>query len=189
MRKAIKTYREKVSSSMMIEDEDGNDELTIDLRETPLFHPCSNGCLLNPEIYSYAEEATSLFQAHKTFKIHWLFAAETSVEDQQKVQGIFRTHYANLYQGLEKKLTKEFILAILFIFVGFLFLSFHIPFADANASSIYAEILDIFGWVLIWEAGSILFVNSIDNTSELKRDLFFFNADFDVVDSSHLEKK
>jgi hypothetical protein len=178
---AIAHYQKGVGSHMMKEDDDGNDELTIDVSAIPLYKDCSNGSLLNPTIYEYAEEATSLFRHHKKLTIHWIFAPETSVEEQTKVEMIFKTHYANAYKMLRSKLRQELILAILFVFLGFLFLSFHLPYISANDNSVYGEILDIFGWVLIWEAGSIVFVNSLDNSREVKRDLFFFEAKSDAL--------
>ena len=178
---AISKYQKGVGSLIMKHDHDGNDELTVDLTEVPLYKDCSRNCLLNPDIYEYVEEAVSLFHRHKQLTLHWVFAPGVEEEEQAKVQMIFRTHYANAYNDLRHKLRKELILAILFVFIGFLFLSFHLPFIKSNEYSVYGEILDIFGWVLIWEAGSIVFVNSLDNSRELNRDLFFFHAKSDIL--------
>lgn len=176
---AVVTYRNTVGKNMMREGEKGDDEILLDLRESSLYQECSNKALLNPAIYDYAEEVVSLFDRHYHLTIHWLFAEDISPEEREQVKAIFRTHYANQHRHLKQKLQKEFLLALFFIFIGFLFLSFHLPFIQANGDSIYGEILDIFGWVLIWEAGSILFVNSLDNQADLTRDLFFFHAKFD----------
>lgn len=173
----ISDYQQGIGSGLMKQNDKGEDELTMDLRTVPLYKDCSNDCLLNPDIYDYAEEAASLFRKHNKLTIRWLFADGISEEEKKKVQTIFRTHYANAFKLLRETLTKELIIAIIFVFTGFLFLSLHWPYVDANSSSIFGEILDIFGWVLIWEAGSILFINSVDNQRELKRDLFFFKAE------------
>lgn len=179
LEKAVVNYRSTFGSVAMKEGRQGDDEILIDLRGVPLYRECSSGALLNPEIYDYVQELSSFFSKHNHFTIHWLFADDISPEEREKVKKIFRAHYANQHRSLARRLQKEALLALLFIFVGFLFLSFHLPFIQANGDSIYGEILDIFGWVLIWEAGSILFANSLDNQSELRWDLLLFNADFD----------
>ena len=105
------------------------------------------------------------------------------------VMTIFKAHYANAYIDLRIRLQKERILAALFLFIGFIFLGIHITFAAIKENSIYAEILDILGWVLVWEAGSVVFVNSIDDAAESHKLTLLFQAKTDEVSEAQSAPK
>jgi hypothetical protein len=151
-------------------------ELTVDLRTMPFFEDCSNDTLLNSAIYSFVEDvAFSLAGGHELL-IRFHFPEGTSEEEKKKVAAIFRAHYAIYYKNLREKVTKEMILAITFVFLGFLLITFHLPYVSANDQSVYGEMLDIFGWVFTWEAVEILCVNSLDRQEELHQYQLLYTA-------------
>lgn len=173
----IHSYQSGIGKNALAQRPDGKGEIRVDLSAVSYYKDCSNGAFLNPAIYDYVEDAISLLDRHRQLAIRWHFRSETSPEEMKRVEAIFQVHYAKILRQIRSKLQKELILAILFIFLGFVFLAVHIFYIKANEYSIYGEILDILGWVLIWQAGSLLFLNSIDNESDIRRDLAFLHAE------------
>jgi hypothetical protein len=151
-------------------------ELSVDLRTMSIYEDCSNETLLNSAIYSFIEDvAFSLAGGHELL-VRFTFPEGTSEEEKKKVAAIFRAHYAIYYKNLRDKVTKEMILAITFVFIGFLFITFHLPYVNANGQSVYGEMLDIFGWVFTWESVEILCVNSLDRQQELHQYQLLYTA-------------
>jgi hypothetical protein len=150
--------------------------LTVDLQNIDLYEPCSSGTLLNSGIYSFVEDIAFLLAEGEELSLHFLYKEGTSSEEKTKIQAIFKAHYAILYKNVRDTLTKEMILAIIFVFVGFLLIAFHLPYVSANSNSVYGEMLDIFGWVFTWEAVEILAVNSLSNSAEVRKYKALYSA-------------
>lgn len=162
----IAEYQSSILPSAF-KEENGHLELTIDLKDIPLYEDCSGKTLLNNAIYSFVEDVAFSLAAGHELSIRFLFPDGISAEEKKKVIAIFRAHYAIHYKNLRDKVTREMILAITFVFAGFLLITFHLPYVKADDQSVYGEMLDIFGWVFTWEAVEILCVNSLDNQGEL----------------------
>jgi hypothetical protein len=164
----IYAYQTSILSSSYSE-KDGHNELTVDLTSIPLYEDCSNSTLLNQAIYSFVENVAFAFKENFALSVRFLFPSSTSLEERKKVDAIFHAHYAISYKKMLEQLTKEMVLAITFVFIGFLLITFHLPYSNANSNSVYGEMLDIFGWVFTWEAVEILCVNQVERQAELHR--------------------
>jgi hypothetical protein len=172
----IGAYQSEVLSSAFRE-KDGRTELTVDLQKVPLYEDCSGGTLLNSSIYAFVEDIAFALADGQEFTLRFLYPAGTAPEEKAKIASIFKAHYAIKYKNIRDRLTKEMVLAISFVFIGFLLITIHLPYVAANSDSVYGEMLDIFGWVFTWEAVEILCVNSLDNQNELKRYRSLYNAE------------
>lgn len=150
--------------------------LTVDLQGIDLYEPCSSATLLNGSIYSFVEDIAFLLAEGEELSLHFLYKEGTSEEEKKKIQTLFKAHYAILYKNVRDRLSKEMILAIIFVFIGFLLIAFHLPYVNANSNSVYGEMLDIFGWVFTWEAVEILAVNSLANSSEVRKYKALYSA-------------
>jgi hypothetical protein len=184
--KVIADYRESILATSYTE-KDGAFVLKVDLTDSPLYQDFSGKTLLNEGLYAFVEDVAFTLAEGQQLTLDFLFPENTSEEEKQKVFAIFKAHYALRYENMRNKLTKEMIMAISFVFVGFLLITVHLPYVAANSSSVYGEMLDIFGWVFTWEAVEILCVNSLDNQGELQRFKALYLARF--LDAIPEEKK
>jgi drug/metabolite transporter (DMT)-like permease len=91
-------------------------------------------------------------------------------------------HYALKYKELRKKMDKQLILSILFIFIGVLILTIHSIYVSLNSTSIYGEVFDIMAWVFVWEAVQTLFVDSLDNRRDLRMYTLLYMAQPELYD-------
>jgi hypothetical protein len=181
--KTITYYRDTILPASFQEKE-GSLELLVDLSQSDLYEECSNGTLLNSAIYSFVEDvAFSLAEGHH-LSLRFRFPSGLKDEEKKKIESIFRAHYAIRYKSLRDRLTKEMILAITFVFIGFVLITVHLPYVNADSNSVYGEMLDIFGWVFAWEAVEILCVNSLDNQAELHRSQLLYSADIAEEESA-----
>ncbi|OPZ34702.1 MAG: hypothetical protein BWY98_00975 [Tenericutes bacterium ADurb.BinA155] len=172
----ISAYKKEIAYETIQDDEEKGSTIHLDLTSIDIYDPLSKGSRLNPEIYDYVEDTINLGEHHNHLNITFTFPEKMSQQEKDKIFRIFNAHYAVAYRDSRARLTKQMILAILFVFMGFFFISIHWLYSKDNAYSVYGEILDIFGWVLIWEAGSSLFVNSLDEQKERARYLAFYLA-------------
>jgi hypothetical protein len=184
----LDAYKTTLGAAILSESDDAC-ELRIDLRETSIYRDCSSKTILNPDIYDFVDDVLDLFDHRKNLTVSFHFPEGMLAEEKAKIMTIFKAHYANAYIDLRIRLQKERILAALFLFIGFIFLGIHITFAAIKANSIYAEILDILGWVLVWEAGSVVFVNSIDDAAESHKLTLLFQAKTDEVSEAQSAPK
>jgi hypothetical protein len=171
----IVDYQNKILPSAF-EEKNGKLILNVDLTSVPFYEDCSGGTLLNGAIYSFVEDIAFSLADGNALSLRFRFPEGTSEEEKKKIAAIFKAHYAIRYKNLREKLNKEMILAIIFVFVGFLLITFHLPYVSANSNSVYGEMLDIFGWVFTWEAVEILCVNAMDNQDELRRYRALYSA-------------
>ena len=82
-----------------------------------------------------------------------------------------------------KENRKKTLIVILLILAGLLFIVLSKTvlsalFTDPTMNSIFVEVLDIVGWVFIWEAVTLLFLNpseSLKNGSQIVFELKSFN--------------
>lgn len=163
----IASYRKNVLSSTF-EKKDGRVVLTVDLTSAPLYEDCSKETLLNSSVYSYVEDVAFALAEGEALSLRFLYPEGTNEETKAKVETIFKAHYAICYKNCRDKLTKTMIIAITFVFIGFLLMTLHLPYVSSNPNSIYGEMLDIFGWVFTWEAVEMVCVSSFDNQKELR---------------------
>jgi len=172
----ISAYKKEVAFETIQDDEERGSTIHLDLTSIDIYDPISKDCRLNPDIYDYVEDTINLGEHHNHLNITFTFPKGMEKKEKDKIMQIFKAHYAVAYRDSRARLTKQMILAILFIFMGFVFISLHWLYSGPDSASVYGEIIDIFGWVLIWEAGSSLFVNSLDEQKERARYLAFYLA-------------
>jgi hypothetical protein len=184
----IADYQKNILSSAF-KIKDSGLELTVDLRTVPLYEDCSGGTLLNNAIYSFVEDAAFALGEGQALSLRFLFPEGMEEEEKKRVAAIFRAHYAIRYKNLKDRLAKEMILAITFVFIGFLLITIHLPYVSADSNSVYGEMLDIFGWVFAWEAVEILCVNSLDNQNELRSFQLLYTAAIEEDESKEIEPK
>lgn len=163
----IALYRKEVLKDTF-EKKDGRLILTVDLTSVPFYEDCSKNTLLNSAIYSYVEDVAFALADGEELSLRFLFPEGTPEEEKTKVEKIFHAHYAIRYRDMREKITKTMIIAISFVFIGFLLMTLHLLYTAANSDSVYGEMLDVFGWVFAWEAIEMLCVNSFDTGVDLR---------------------
>lgn len=171
----IARYQQTILSPACHE-ENGHLVLAVDLTSGNAYEDCSNQTLLSSSIYSYVEDVAFALGAGREVTLRFAFPDGTSEEEKAKIIAIFKAHYAICYRNLRERLTKQMIMAISFVFIGFLLITGHLAYVASNSSSVYGEMLDIFGWVFAWEAIEILCVSSLDNQEELQRTRLLYTA-------------
>ncbi|MCI2068149.1 MAG: hypothetical protein LKJ88_01040 [Bacilli bacterium] len=162
----ISTYKKGIAAHTFKENEELT-VITVDLSKIDIYKDCSSETLLNDAIYEFAEDMFSSYSDAEKVSFSFVFPEGMKDEEKQKIKDIFHIHYGSKYKAAKIRLRKQMILSLIFVFIGFILLSLHLIYTTYNADSIYGEIIEIFAWVFIWEAAEALFVNSIDNRSDL----------------------
>jgi hypothetical protein len=162
----ISAYKKDFASHVLTE-KDGVSQIVLDLSKIDIYKECSSETLLNEAVYEFAEDMYSSYGEEDKVSFVFLFPEGMKEEERQKIKDIFHVHYASKVKAAQIRLRKQMIMALIFVFVGFILLSIHLIYTAYNSNSIYGEIIEIFAWVFIWEAAESLFVNAVDNRSDL----------------------
>ena len=169
-------YQETVVSKIAHEEK-GQAAIRLDLTSMPIYKEGSYKTVLNHHVYDYVEDMYSYLDTKKDVSIAIEYPETFSDSDKAVWQEIFRAHYANEYQSIRSTMKKKMILSILFVFIGIVLIALHwIYTTDQNPNSVLGEVVDITGWVFVWEAGSSIFTNIIENQHDLRRCLTLYKA-------------
>jgi hypothetical protein len=172
----LNDYQEQVVSKAAVEA-NGVTSINLDLTSMPIYKEGSYKTVLNHHVYDYVEDVLSYMEAKKDVNLEVEYPSSFSSEEKTTFQKIFKAHYANEYQSIRATMKKKMILSILFVFIGIVLISLHWLFTtDDNPKSVLGEVLDICGWVFVWEAGSSIFTNIIENQHDLRRCLTLYMA-------------
>jgi hypothetical protein len=156
--------------------------IEIDLNDNEIYKEYSSHNLLNNSIYDYVEDTYVLFNRKNGLEVKFKFPNKMKDDEKERIKELFRVHYALKYKELRKKMDKQLILSILFIFIGVLILTIHSIYVSLNSTSIYGEVFDIMAWVFVWEAVQTLFVDSLDNRRDLRMYTLLYMAQPELYD-------
>jgi hypothetical protein len=158
------------------EENDGQGTIYLDLSKDSIYKEYSGDTLLNNDIYDFIEDTYSLVPNKTGISLSFRFPSSMTKEEREKIIKLYRTHYAVRYKAIRSKIRKQRISSIALLFIGIIFLIWDVIFKIQNPDSIYVEVIDIFAWVFIWQAGDIFIFNSFDDSLQAKEYLRLFTA-------------
>jgi hypothetical protein len=181
MDSCLEHYQEDVVSKIAHEEQT-KAGIRLDLTSMPIYKEGSYKTVLNHHVYDYVEDIYSYLDTKKDISIDVEYPETFTDADKATFQDIFRAHYANEYQSIRSTMKKKMIMSILFVFIGIVLISLHWLYTtDSNPNSVLGEVVDICGWVFVWEAGSSVFTNIIENQHDLRRCLTLYKSAMNEV--------
>jgi hypothetical protein len=177
--KKLNTYIEEYRSDQSIGsyvEADGHSTIYIDLTKDPIYKEYSGGNLLNNNIYDFIEDTYAFAKPGIDLSVSFKFPATMSEQEKSKIKQLYHSHYAIKYKALKQDMRKERIIAWIFMFIGVVLLSLDIAFKVQEPDSVATEVLDIFAWVFIWQAGDMFVFSSLQNYRQANIYLRLFTA-------------
>lgn len=151
--------------------------IKLDLRGETIYKPYSNKSLLSTDIYDFINESYDILkQLDKPIKLQIEFDEDMSIEEKNNIINLVRIHYAIATMETKNTIKRTRVLSEILLFVGALFLSLYILFEHFSFNYILCEIINIFGWVFIWEACHNMFLTNSSNRIELVKNIKLYDA-------------
>lgn len=127
---------------------------------------------VNTEVAEFIENNAEPIPPHEpiSLRIHG-----KTIDDGEKIiyEKAIRTYYKEKFDKNKKELHRNNIISSLLLFFGILVLALAIFVDYVFESAIWAEVIDIFAWVLIWEAAdTLLFKSHALRTKKIKYSSF-----------------
>lgn len=151
--------------------------IKLDLKNETIYKPYSNKTLLSNEIYDFIDESYDILrQLDKPIKFQIEFDEAMDDNEKNKILNLIRIHYAVATMETKNKIKRTRILSEILLLIGAIFLSLYIIFEHFNLNYILCEIINIFGWVFIWEACHNFFLTNSANRLELVKNIKLYDA-------------
>lgn len=138
-------------------DRDGRAVLNMTVEDDSnflsVFSPNKNP-IISSEVAEFIETNTMSISPKKqlTLRIHG-----NCIDEQEKAvyKNAIHEYYGDKYTAVERELKRDRVIVLSLFFLGVLILAFAILLEYQRRSIIWAEVVDIAAWVLLWEAVDI----------------------------------
>ncbi len=149
-----------------------NVELTI-IDKTQFLSPfCGKKKIISSEVASYLENILNYYHPKFNLTLNILTKELTSKEEEQYKSAIIN-YYENNIIRIKRDLLRNLIISLIMLLIGAFFITIMLI---INNHPIWSTILEIIGWVFVWEAVDIFFFKRHELNRELRKSIQIKNA-------------
>lgn len=154
---AIKRIKEKEASSACERDDEGRAVIHMLVQDDDNFlseYSESDTPVISGEVAEFIEHVAAASKPNERLTLR---IKSNCIDEKEQV--LYKTaleeYYRQKYAANEREYRRNKIIVAALTFAGVLALAFRIIFEYVFAGSIWSEVIDIFAWVLLWEAVDI----------------------------------
>ena len=137
--------------------------------------------VISHEVAEFIEHSTDSLPPNEllTLRIH-----SSCIDDQEKIlyQNAIKEYYLQKYISNENELKRNNIIAFVLALAGVFTLAFKILYEYMNNNIVWAEVIDIVAWVLLWEGADIVFFGNRALNLKKKRYLSYISMNIEYID-------
>lgn len=148
----------------------------LDLRSSTIYDEYSGQSHLNQGIYAYIDESFRLIKKNSPFTIEISFPDGMSIEEQDRIYGLLRLHYAIEYKELKKKIFRTKAISYILLLIGAIIYLVYGLLEWFNKNFVFRGIIEIFSWVFIWESCNHFVFTNTENKINLLKSLAIFTV-------------
>lgn len=131
-----------------------------------LYASFSNQNALNNELFELVENLYRFVSRSYQLEFNFLYANEFSSKEREKIEDLFRLHFALLIIDKNKKIRRNYLVAIILLIVGALIYIGYGLLEYFNMNFLFQGIFEIFAWVFIWESCDFFFLTNMETKIE-----------------------
>lgn len=131
---------------------------------------CGKDPIISSDVATYLDNAIKNIPPKAQIALHISSDVIDKSKEEIHIQSI-RNYYRNEQKQLSRELISNKLVSLIMFAIGLVIISIMIAFSFADFSEIWITILEIVGWVFVWEAVDKFFFER----SKLKRDLLRTN--------------
>lgn len=113
--------------------------------------------MISSEVADFLENSANVFHPKDKLQLNVYTNCVDEVE-QQLYPNAIKNYYTAQLKSLELELKRNLAVVILFTIIGICGLTFLILYSHFGKNEVWAECIDIFAWVFLWEAVDQMFI-------------------------------
>jgi hypothetical protein len=157
-------------------EKDGVSTIYIDLTKDAVYKEYSGESMLSNDFYDFIEDTYDYMKKANFLVIDFKFPETMSQAEKDKIIKLYHAHYAINYKKARADIRRDRMLSIILFAIGFIFIAIDIAVKVNHPDSVWTEIIDIIGWVFVWQAGDLLFFTTLENQQKCAEYLRLFTA-------------
>ena len=165
-------------------EENGVSHIEINLSNGNIYDEYSTDSELNPEIFEFVEKVFRLVKKKANLEIDITYPSEMSEEEKDKIERLFKSHYAINIVKSDDEIKRHNIVSILLLIFGVLIYGAYGLLEYFKVDFIFRGVIEIASWVFIWEAVDMFFLSNFSSRIERIKNVKIFNAKINRVDKN-----
>jgi len=165
-------------------EENGVSHIEINLSNRNIYDEYSTDSELNPAIFEFVEKVFRLVKRKANLEIDITYPSEMSEEEKDKIEKLFKSHYAISIVKSGEEIKKHNIVSILLLIFGVLIYGVYGLLEYFKVDFIFRGVIEIASWVFIWEAVDMFFLSNFGSRIERIKNVKIFNAKINRVDKN-----
>lgn len=143
---------------------------------------CSNYYIANDEVISYLNNRIKNVNPKVDLELH---IKSNVIDDQEKIiyEQAIKNYYKSEKKQLTTKLVNNLIVSLIMFLIGLIIISIMIFMSYNNYKEVWTTVLDIIGWVFIWETIDKFCFERREIKREYRKAEQFINAKIIFLDS------
>ena len=135
-------------------------------------------------IFDFVEKVFRLVKKKANLEIDITYPSEMSEEEKDKIEKLFKSHYAISIVKSDEEIKKHNIVSILLLIFGVLIYGAYGLLEYFKVDFVFQGIIEIASWVFIWEAVDMFFLSNFGSRIVRIKNVKIFNAKINRVDKN-----
>ncbi len=145
---------------------------------------CSNLPVISGEAAAYLDNAIKNIPAKFDISLH-IKSHDISHNKQELYSKSIKNYYNNIIQQTMRDLFRTTIVSLIMAFIGIVVIALMLIFTSKGIGEVWNIVLEIIGWVFIWESVDKFCFERQKLKHELRRAYQFVNADIKFINISN----
>lgn len=131
--------------------------IIITITKENIYNQYSKNSLINNDFFDYLDELYKF--ANKSKKLNLVFDFDKNFNENEKdnVISLVKVNYSLRYHETRVKMKSLAIISLILLLIGCIILTTYAILEHFQVNYIISEVISIFSWVFIWEAGDLFF--------------------------------
>ncbi len=136
--------------------------------------------MISSEVANFLEGSAKAFSPNDQLILN-IYSDCVDDDEKQLYPNAIKNYYSNQLKSLRMELKRNALIVILFTLIGVAGLTFMVLYSHFGKNAVWAECIDIFAWVFLWEAVDQLFIQRSLLHVKRKRVSAFCEATFNFL--------
>ena len=164
-------------------EENGVSHIEINLSNGNIYDEYSTDSELNPTIFEFVDKVFRLVKKKADLEIDITFPSTMKDEEKDKIEKLFKSHYAINIVKSNEKIKRHNIVSIILLFFGIIVYGAYGLLEYFKMDFIFQGVIEIASWVFIWEAVDMFFLSNFGSRLERMKNIKIFNAKINRIES------
>ena len=163
-------------------EENGVPHIEINLSNGNIYDEYSTDSELNPTIFEFVDKVFRLVKKKADLEIDITFPSTMKDEEKDKIEKLFKSHYAINIVKSNEKIKRHNIVSIILLIFGIIVYGAYGLLEYFKMDFIFQGVIEIASWVFIWESVDMFFLSNFSSRLERMKNIKIFNAKINRIE-------